>query len=600
MKKKIACLVLLMFCVITVLTGCNLFVTDYDLYINQVVAQTNILLASGEEKTITVTKEELVNGYYNYGQTLTNQYGYTYEDALDYVLEILLQRKVLLNHVQEKATLEGELGAKTAYKYQLNRNEYNEVIEECWDFIDSQLKEVEEEIKEKYDFADDVFPEEEEKESEFQAYTPYVKTLNYNGEKVTAKKKTYVNEIIGDEPDADSLILWDAEKKVLGDYKKPVYSNSTIERLVWSKYYTNLKENEKNKKSIEDRSDEATFARELERVYKINLENKYLSKYQETYESNVGFDSNGELTDEIKQKIIDRYTTTYNENKEVYNISKTAFYGKVTSTTDRENYVYYGEDEALITCLHILVKLDQTQIDKIKEIEEDAQLTDVERETKANEYRDVASTYATKRDSEGFEIEGEKISVLDLYNEIATKIATETATYSKGSQIYAETAIRIFNEYMYMYNQDTGIQNATFDYVVGTKTSPMVESFTKATRDLYNEDMIDATNGVGYAGAMSSYILEENDNYSGFHIVMYTGTLKNEVNPQTLTVDNVVEKLGSIKTSESKNQTLFEYYYDEIIETEKDYDSYEQNLVSSLLGGREIKYFRYLYSDLLA
>ena len=153
MRKKIACLFLLMFCVITVLTGCNLFVTDYDLYLNQVVAQTNLLMADGNEKTITITKEELVNGYYNYAQTLTQQYGYSYQEALDYTLEMLLKRKVLLNDIQTKAAAEGELGAKDSnYKYQLNLNEYNEVIEECWDFIDSQLEEVEKEVKEEFDF----------------------------------------------------------------------------------------------------------------------------------------------------------------------------------------------------------------------------------------------------------------------------------------------------------------------------------------------------------------------------------------------------------------------------------------------------------------
>ena len=592
MKKKIACLFLLMFCVITVLTGCNLFVTNYDLYLNQVVAQTSIEI-DGSEKTFTITKEELINGYYSYGQSLTQEYGYTYEDALDYVLDMLLQRKVLLNHVTTLAEKEGELGAKNSnFKYQLNRNEYNEVVQECWDFVDEQLKTVEKDVKEEFDFSDDVFPEKEEKTSEYKAYAPYKTTINVKGNEVTKKKTIYVDEIKGDEPDADSLVLWDKDKKELSNYKKPSYANATVDRLVWSKYYTNLKNNEENKK-IDDRSDEATFARELERVYKINLENKYLEKFQTLYEESVGFDAAGKLTNDVKQKIINKYTEAYNKNKEVYDISKTAFYKKVTSTTDRTNYVYYGEDEELYTCIHILVKLDQkTQIDKIKEIEADPQLTDEERQTKADQYRDVASTYATERDAEGFEIEGKKVSVEQILNELQTKIAEETATYAKGTNLYAETAIRIFNEYMYKYNQDTGIENAVFDYVVGSKTSPMVQSFTDAVRNLHDNE--------GYVGAMSGAVLEENDNYSGFHIVMYTGTLENTVNPQTLTVDNVVEKLSAIKTSQSHNQTMFEYYYDLVVAEEKDYNTFETNTVSSLLGGVEIKYYRYLYSDLLA
>ena len=64
-----------MFCVVTVLTGCNLFVTNYDLYLNQIVAETTLVVGE-DEKTITITKEELINGYYSYAQTLTQQYGY--------------------------------------------------------------------------------------------------------------------------------------------------------------------------------------------------------------------------------------------------------------------------------------------------------------------------------------------------------------------------------------------------------------------------------------------------------------------------------------------------------------------------------------------
>ena len=165
--------------------------------------------------------------------------------TLDEILKMSMEDKRIIPAINFANLFARELGKDIDYEGILS---YNEVVQECWDFIDEQLKTVEKDVKEEFDFSDDVFPEEEEKTSEYKAYAPYKTTINVKGNEVTKKKTIYVDEIKGDEPDADSLVLWDKDKKELSNYKKPSYANATVDRLVWSKYYTNLKNNEENKK----------------------------------------------------------------------------------------------------------------------------------------------------------------------------------------------------------------------------------------------------------------------------------------------------------------------------------------------------------------
>ena len=226
------------------------------------------------------------------------------------------------------------------------------------------------------------------------------------------------------------------------------------------------------------------------------------------------------------------------------------------------------------------------------------------------------NTYGKYRtyDEEGNPTEGEEASVTQIYNEILSRINNEVVGVGAlpGSDEYVEKVVKIFDEYIYTYNQDTGILNAKFDYIVGTKTSAMVQSFTEVVRKLHNEGNIDTRktesdadykenvklifpNGVGFKGAMSAPFLEEASNYSGYHIVLYTGTLKN-IDANLLTVSNVFSKLGNSKTSYAYGQSIFEFIYDKV--QKETYNSYQTNLVNSIMD-KETKLNSSNYSDLL-
>ena len=187
-----------------------------------------------------------------------------------------------------------------------------------------------------------------------------------------------------------------------------------------------------------------------------------------------------------------------------------------------------------------------------------------------------------------------------MFDDILSDIKTKT-TVGYTNEEYIEQVVNIFDEYIYKYNQDNGILNAKFDYVVGTKTSPMVKSFTEVVRKLYNNGVVvenpievkadynkDVTlyfpNGVGYAGAISAPFLEEASNYNGYHIVLYTGKLENVV-ADTLNKNNVYEKLSKVKTSVAYNQDIFEFVFEKL--TKDNYSNYQQQILDTNKKGTQ-------------
>ena len=259
---------------------------------------------------------------------------------------------------------------------------------------------------------------------------------------------------------------------------------------------------------------------------------------------------------------------SYNKNN-IFDLEQdlNLFYNTVTNSTSRKDYFFYGlpeDEEKLLTCVHILVKFSQDQLDDISEHKNDpllqGNLDAVLAQDKSQE-----NTFATERDDKGYEIAGNTISVKDLYSKLLKEIREEI-NVTPSNELYLEKVVEIFDKYIYKYNQDSGIINAKFDYVVGTKTSGMVKSFTEVVRKLYNNGeanynavsykaeydenvTLNFPNGVGYAGAISEPFLEEASNYSGYHIVLFTGVLKNTV-AESLNVDNVYEKLNNFSVGQ--------------------------------------------------
>jgi hypothetical protein len=590
-SKKIAVLLMFIFSTISILTGCNLFST------NNYAALSSIVATSGD---ISITRESLINGYNNGGYQYYSYYGYTAEEAFKKTIDELVDQEYLLSYIDSKIA-EDEANGGTS-KYALVSADYQEIVSNCFDYVDSALETYIDEVKTSLgkststttsddDDSDPDYDPQDSYETKFEnvdGYAAMVETADDTSDlSVTATLRTY------DEAYNYAITKYNYEKHISG-------SDNDFKLLVWKRYLTALKTSQKNY-GYSDMSDSAVFEREMERLFEANYKSQKLTKFEDVYENANGYVYNEELGRYVVStgrlnEIVAKYKEEYLQNLATYNTSKTSgssqFYDDLTDTDNRENYVYYGStnDETLITCIHILVKFSDDQTDAIDDYEDNTMLSSDAIAQILEQLKSASNTYATQRDLEtGENVVDEdgnevQVSVQDIYNSLKTALKNKTDL----SEI-----VSIFNSYLYQYNVDTGIINAEYDYVVGTETSSMVDTFTEAVRELYD-------GGNGKVGSISEPILEENDSYSGYHIILYTGTLTNLFNSKDslskLNASNVFSKLSSEMTSISYNETLFEKLFDDV--AEDNYSTDRTNLVASIKNGTNTVYQTSNFSDL--
>lgn len=586
-KKKFAILLVFLFSFISVLTGCNLFNT------NNYAALSSIVATSGD---ISITRESLINGYNNGGYQYYSYYGYTAEQSFKMTIDELVSQEYMLRYID---SLEDE-------RYTLSSDDYRKIVSNCWDYVDSSLSTYVTEVRNDFNLtSNEVTADEEESDPEYDPQKSYVtKFQDINGDAYLIQ--TAEEDTLSVKSDVTLLTYEDAINYANSKYKYKKHisgSSSDYKTLVWRKYLTALKTSQKSY-GYTDMTDTAVFEREMTRLFESNYKSQKITKFQELYETSNGYTYDSTIQNEDGttggyvvssarlQKIVDVYKERYAENVATLNNSNTQFYSDLIGTTNRKNYVYYGStsDETLITCIHILVKLSDDQLADIKTADADTTISSSLVEAILADLKSSSNTFATERDLETGENAVDEngneitISVQTLYNNLKNALRNKTNL---------KEIVEIFNNYLYKYNVDTGIINAEYDYVVGTETSTMVDSFTDAVRDLYD-------NGEGQVGAISDLIFEENTNYSGYHIVLYTGTLNNMFASQsdlnTLTTANVFRKLSSEKTSISYNQTLFEKIFDEV--AEDNYSTYRSNLVTTLKNGINTIYQTNNFNDL--
>lgn len=574
MKRKFAILLVFCFSVLSILTGCNLFDT------NNYAALSSTVATNGD---VTITREQLINAYNAGGYYYASIYGLSQEDAF----------KRIINELVDDAyyTLEVEDAVSTVDNYKLTSQDYSDVVRSVWDYVNQGMTTYLAETKKVFDIEDVTIEGEEEADPEFKPQAQYESKFELLEDGRIAyiePQDTNEHRLIA-EINSDEAALEYAQTRY--NYSREIHGgNQDLKNIVWKKYMAALKSGQSNY-NYEDMSDTAVFGREVKRLFDAVIKSTKQTKYQNetvlsanfTYDATIG---RYILNDTTLGKMVDYYKETYESNYNFHAQAQTQFYKDVTNTSNRGNYVYFGNksEETLITCSHILIKLSETQTTDMSSIESNKMYQGSAKESAIYNIRKPENTFAQERSlTTGQNIEGSTISVADLYSEVLSAVENQSTIEKK---------VEAFNSYLYKYNVDPGIINAQFDYVVGTETSAMVESFTDAVRGLYD-------NGNGEVGSVTM-VYEDNSNYKGYHIIIYTGTLDNaygslpELN--SLTADNIYDTLSGIKTSLSYGETMFEFVYDKVVKDS--FSTYKSNLIKSRINGTETVYVVSNYSDL--
>lgn len=552
MKKFITYIFSLLFCV-TMFAGCSLIQLNPTKYYSQTVAQ----IVYDKNNKVNFTMKDLLEAYNNYGYQLQqNDSTLSSEDALKQTAELMVQRYMLVKEIKNQI---GEL----------TQGEKNVLMRETYEHINTTLASLEDEIRVEWDRVvneDDKEEDsstEEEGPTEYQEYKPTVERVYYKEEVNDVKK--YKSKLVRVEEEKEP-----EDESDPGEFVQNI-TDADVSAEAWKRYMKTLQKN--NEELGIKLSDEKAFEKEINRIYGVLEENKYISKYQEHLTKNLEIDSTS---------VVESYKQKYKRDYELYSNNESAYH---TAMANDASTVYYhpnsGNEYVYVT--HVLLGFSDETLAKIKNLEKLYQSNSIEKsvyEAKLKQLQNIETTMIDYYDEKGNK---KQISAQLAYEEIYNNVSK----YDKD--VNFELRAKEFNKYIYKYNTDQGILNRDFAYVVNLDTNvedQMVKEFADEARRLQKEE------GVG---AMSEPILTE----YGYHIILNLGPVTNVVEYNN--IDNLTwEALYNVKTQPSSEKTLFHVEYDALNSDETKVNAILTSLVNDLAAQVEVvNYWEKRYLTLL-
>lgn len=553
-KKRFKVLSLLLIaCMTFMLAGCNLFPQNNAHYLNQNV----ITLEYNDGTTINITRQEFLTAYNNYGAELMNSNGQTEAQAKESTINALINREVLLKKAKEDDSISDLLKQKR-----------KELCYETYQALISNARDYESAIREDWEIDEPDTMAEETKEGT--VYKKYEKqaTVVFDEETQSYRIKKV---------ESNDTVLFDEEiqintsgtiEEALADVKTAFYKATkentadTFASEEYRRYLASLRSTQKLMGT--NYSDDQLVANEIKRIYDNLEENEYLTQYQEQKQFNDGYSNITVL------QVLNKYKAMMSTSKFIYDNNADTYKSDILEKFENVNYVV---DDEYFHVAHILIKFSDEQQKRFDELDKlsnngvggvvSAGYVAQEKQKLYNSIR------GSIRDSETGEItEEDTISVNAILAEIETALKSASTNEQKDNA---------FRELMYKYNEDDGIMNANYAYVVGENESKMVENFTKASREL---------NTNGTYGAVSGLVQTE----YGVHIVYYMGKCENvfefaQDGSLTFTESDVL-KLEEKKLNNLNNKTLFDLVYESLVQDK--YSEYE-NVDVEFIKSTEIK-----------
>lgn len=542
MKKNFKFVALLLVaCMTFMLAGCDLFPRNNASYLNQTVITVNY----NDGNKIEISRREYQNAYNNYGASLISSNGYTEEQAKEATVNALVNRKVLLTEAKSNTTIANKVIAKDSeilyqtYKALIsNANEYETAIREDWNMP--------------------LANEMSEESASGTVYTPYEKKAQVVLVKNDNEYEYKIKKLENNETAPRDFVfatIQQVKNRFLNETKNN--EESSILREEYVRYLATLRSSQVALGT--NYTDDKLIENEVRRIYDNLVDNEYISQYEEL------FSSNGDYSNVTVDQVLRKY-------KSMISISNF----KYTNDADKfnsdmlENFKdvdYYVNDNYFYVA-HILIKFndeEQAKYDSLKTASNNGQGGTVSAEAykteKAKIYNNLKATVTNIETGEV--VSSHSVLANDVLLEVQTALASATTNEQKDEA---------FRKLMYKYNEDGGIMNADYPYIIGTNDSKMVENFTNASREL---------NEAGEYGAISGLVESE----YGLHIIYYMGkctnpftfgdngnvTLRAYYEEEETKNGNTVITRGSdvIKLCETKlnnlnNKTLFDLVYEKL------------------------------------
>lgn len=521
MKKKLTLFVFAFIMLFSsILCGCDLITDNLSVKLNKPVA----VLTYKDNTKVTITVKEFNIAMNNYGVELMQNNSYSYEQAAEETLNALINRKVML------------IEAKS--KFQLTNKDKNDLWLNTYDALIANIESFEEKVRTDWNMSVQK-PEEPEKD-EIVKYTEYEKKAYVTYDEVLNK---LVIKVVNDEHQSEEAVAKDKNtlKQVIFD--EVANSGSKIRKEALSRYIKQLKLNEDGQRLSTDK--DSMFIREIERIYNNLEETLYITKLQNFYQYGNSEGSDGDYTSIISvNDVLNKYKYMMLSSKTLYEANNSKFDSDMVDSFSSVNYVI---NDKYFFVSHILMKFTDEQqaiYDNLSNQLDCGEISLLEYQTSLDSlYNQVT---AIVRDEDGKVIENQSISAEDLLKSINQDL-NQYKSY--------EEKVEVFKNYLYRHNEDSGINNADYMYIVGEDNSKMVETFTQSSREL-NEN--------GDLGAISGLV---RSNY-GIHIIFYGGKVENVFEIPTIgdfsLSENDIWKLCDKKLNAMNNKTLFDLVYEKL------------------------------------
>lgn len=573
--RKFALMIMFLLSFSFVLTGCSLFERNWVKYYDTVVV--SIEYPNGDK--IEINKKELITAYNNYGASLVQNSGYSLEDALNETINSLVNRKVMLKESENTITFTNK-----------DKNTlWSDVVKALEENVESFAKEVREDWN-------IVLPETEDNtETEntvvYSPYSPKAEVVLENGVyviKVTQEDEDENQPLqYSDMEDLDNKTLivnnlynylmaktvFTSENQNLTDVEKQERQIARVSQEAVNRYIKLLLENEEPLKLSKD--SQSVFKREIERIYTNLLDSLKINKLTEmiTYTSTTS-----KIT---SQDVLNKYRELLAGSIYKYTLAPSQFDTDVLSSFSSINYTT-NQDYFFVS--HILLKFSESQQSEYDSLESQMKAGTISAlyyQQRVTEL--VNQIVAVERDSEGKVISSSQKKSETVLNEVTNALTAATTDEQKA---------QVFKNLLYKYNQDDGALNAEYLYVVGTENSQMVETFTEASRELYN-------NGNGTFGSISGLVPSQ----FGVHIVFYAGPVTNNSPIIVNSLDNInltnsdLWTLSQTLLNPLNNKTLFDKVFESL--TEESNSANQSMYINNLKKDLTITKFKSNYQDLL-
>ena len=580
-KKLIGFLMCFMLVCMSLLAGCSIVEADYDKYYSQVVS----VVVSKENENIKaeITKRDLINAYQSYGYSYEQYYGKTRSEAIDMTLELLQGRKVTL------LTAEDEFGISEEGRYGLSEKEQTYLYQQVVDSLNSNLNVY-------YDDIVGTSDEEENEDIKFEGYTKTAKLVSNNGQYAIEKLATSEDPLASfTYQSAKNYFDSDDYALIYSNFRDFVLSANQDYKDALKEYTRQLKISEYGLGLPQDMP--SLFDREIKRLYTVAYENYLLQKYSYS-NSNLNEISSVSVSD-----ILNRYSSLVRSSYTQYVIEQDESYDDNMQKSINDIYYYRTDSDAtkFFTVANILFMFDEDQQAKYKALTasntNDGGMGNAEYQQKLDKLyasiKPVVRVYNEELDIYE-EVESDK-TVADVCKEIYQ------ALYNAQINGSVNEIGDVINDFIYKYNEDTGMFNAQSNYVIGIDSegevvSNFVESFNTAWVELYD----------GGKGKFGDSVLTGNSNdfaeglvrsEYGLHLIIYTGACENLFDSLSVSDEQAIEKLSNTRINPLLDKTYFDVLYDEIYQD--NYSNYESINLEYLKENYNITIYKGRYSDLI-